>query len=277
MTRRRRLATGLAFLAALLAGTHSLAAQVGTRGDERRGGDPLAEIRKSLPADPEAARIALTEALLEAVREVGSAELMLARSLESGDSVQADVQRELATKTAEARELLVALMDTIVFETEWGAAELERLRRRYPTSSFFLRYEAELRKRGGDLEGALTIVERLLGMRSTVAELQRERAELLEELGRMEEAIGAFARALELEPGDEESFRALVRLRQENGTLPALLEQIERLRTIHPEITELVEREREVLHRMGRVTGGAGHALRVPGGVEGSRSSEAMR
>src|SRR5690606_38002481 len=93
MTWQRRLAVLLALLAALSVGTHSLAAQVDTQGEERRGGDPLAEIRKSLPADPEAARIALTEALWEAVREVGAAELMLARSLEAGDSIQAEVQR----------------------------------------------------------------------------------------------------------------------------------------------------------------------------------------
>lgn len=267
MTRRRRLAVYLAFLAVFAAGTHSLAAQVESRGASQRGGDPLAEIRAKLPADPEQARIALAEALWEAVREVGAAELMLARSLEAGDSIQAEVQRELTARTVEARELLVALMDTIVFETEWGGAELERLRRRYPTSSFFLRYEAEVRKRGDDLEGALSIVDRLLGMRPTVAELQREKAGLLEALGRAEAAIAAHTRALELEPGNEESFRALVRLRQENGTLPALLEQIERLRTIHPEILELVEREREVLHRMGRVTGG----------LEVSRISEGVR
>lgn len=277
MTRRRRLAVYLAFLAVFAAGTHSLAAQVESRGASQRGGDPLAEIRAKLPADPEQARIALAEALWEAVREVGAAELRLAQSLESSDSIQPEAQREIADRTVEARELLTALMDTIVFETDWGRAELDRLRRRFPTSSFFMRYEAESRKREGDLEGALALVDRLLGMRPSVAELQRERGLLLEELGRAEEAIVAYTLALELAPGDEGSFRALVRLRQANGTLDALLEQIERLRAIHPEMQELVEREREVQHRLGRVTGGAAAELKAPGGEDGATASEAMQ
>jgi tetratricopeptide (TPR) repeat protein len=228
------------------------------------GDDPLAAIRASLPADPEAARIALIEALQETVGKVGSAELSLARSFGEADSAprgggldsaRVAGQRELIAGTVDARRLLVALMDTIVFETDWGETELWRLRRRYPASAFFLRYEAEVKQRQGELDDALAIYDRLLGMRPALAELQLARAEILEELGRAEEAMDAYTRALEIEPEDETAFRALVRLRQENGTLVQLLEQVRRLRTIYPDLPKLAEREIEVLHRLGRDSG----------------------
>jgi hypothetical protein len=44
-------------------------------------------------------------------------------------------------------------------------------------------------------------------------------------------------------------------LRQENGTLVQLLEQVRRLRTIYPDLPKLAEREIEVLHRLGRDSG----------------------
>jgi tetratricopeptide (TPR) repeat protein len=247
-----------AALATICASTHSLAAQVSDQRKDRGDDDPLAEIRNSLPSDPTGARIALIEILWEAVGKVGSAELMLVRSMEDADSARSVEQRGVeqrrrASATVEARRILVALMDTIVFETSWGEAELWRLRRRFPTSAFFLRYEAEVRKRQGEYDDALAIYDRLLGARPALAELLRERAALLELLGRAGDAIDAYTRALEIEPEDVTAFHALVRLRQENGTLPALLEQVRRLRAIYPDTPGLAERETEILHRLGRV------------------------
>jgi tetratricopeptide (TPR) repeat protein len=216
--------------------------------------DPLSAVRRTLPADPAAAKLALQELLRSTVAAVGAGELMLARSLEEADTTRAAEQKQLAAETLDARRLLVALLDTIVFRTEWGAEELGRFRRRYPTSVLFLRYEADLASRGDDPETALAIYDRLLGMRAADAGLQVARAEVLEQLGRRAEAIAAYTRALELAPADEMAFRALVRLRQENGTLPALLEQVRRLRTLYPNIPGLDEREVEVLHRLGRGT-----------------------
>lgn len=265
VARRRQVAgrgpvfTLIAALATLCATTHSLAAQVSGQWKDRGDGDPLAEIRNSLPSDSAGARIALIEALWVAVGKVGSAELMLVRSIEDADSGRSVEQRgveqrQRASETVEARRVLVALMDTIVFETSWGADELWRLRRRFPASAFFLRYEAEVKRRHGEYDDALAIYDRLLGVRPALAELQRERAELLELLGRAGEAVDAYTRALEVEPEDGTAFHALIRLRQEQGTLPALLEQVRRLRAIYPELPGLAEREIEVLHRLGRGT-----------------------
>lgn len=222
--------------------------------------DPLAAVRESLPAEPDAARRALQEILWKTVAEVGATETMLAVSLDRADSLDVATQDRLVDETITARQLLTALLDTIVYETEWGGDELQRLRRRYPASVVFLRYEAELAGRQGDDEAALAIYDRILGMRATDAASQSARAATLERLGRTEQAIAAYSRALELAPANDTTFRALVRLHRQNETLPVLLEQVRRLRTLYPDTPGLSERETEILHRLGRVTGGAADA-----------------
>ncbi len=223
--------------------------------------DPLAAVRQSLPADPEDAERALRELLWRTVAEAGAAEVMLASSLNQPDSAEAGAQDRLLEETVTARRLLTALLDTIVLKTEWGKEELERLRRRYPASALFLRYQAELAGREGDFEAALAIHDRLLGMRPADAGVQILRARTLEALGRTDQAIAAYTRALDIAPEDENAFRALVRLRRQNGTLPALLEQVRRLRTLYPDRPGLAERETEIIHRLGSAgdVGGTDH------------------
>jgi tetratricopeptide (TPR) repeat protein len=151
-----------------------------------------------------------------------------------------------------ARRDLVALLDTIVLRTAWGADELRDLRRRYPASSVFLRYEAALASRDGRFGDALAAYDRLLSQRPADAALLRLRGDALVQLGRSEGAAAAYTRAFELEPTDTAGFGALLRLRREDGTLPQLLEQVRRLRLLHPDEVLLAEYETELLHRLGR-------------------------
>ena len=95
------------------------------------------------------------------------------------------------------------------------------------------------------------------------ADLQRERAEALERAGRAAEAATSYARALDLEPESEPTFRSLLRLRQATGTLDALLRQVRRLRVALPDSRVLPDREIELLHRMGRLDEAAAVAQRL--------------
>jgi len=147
---------------------------------------------------------------------------------------------------------LRAALDTVVFQTAWGEAELANLRLAYPQSTLLDRYEAGLAMRQGRDSLALARYEALLRRDPTDVELQRARAGVLERMGRRNDAITAYARALELAPEDEPTFRALVRLREESGTLEPLLAQIRRFRVALPDSDTLAEREIEVLQRLGR-------------------------
>lgn len=217
-------------------------------------GDPLAAVRETLPADHESARRALSGALWQAIAAVERSEFALAQSLDdpnpNGDS---EADRALYEQINDDRLLLVALLDTVILKTAWGADELDQLRRRYPGSPLFLRYEAQLNRQRGDHEAALDAFTRLLDQQPSDADLHAERARELEALGRMSEAIRAFTRAFDLEPENVEIFRALVRLREEAGTLPTLLEQVKRLRILYSDISALTEYEIEILHRLGRL------------------------
>jgi tetratricopeptide (TPR) repeat protein len=218
--------------------------------------DPLAAVRQSLPAAPDSARGALSALLWETIAKAEASEFALAQALnvEEVDSTSAAASEVLYDSVADGRVLLVALLDTVVLKTEWGAGELTRLRRRYPSSALFLRYEARLASQRGEHEIALAIYTRMLGQRPSDAELHISQAKELEALGRTTEAAAAYTRAFELEPSDEALFRALVRLREQSETLPALLEQVRRLRTLYPDTPGLAERETEILHRLGRLT-----------------------
>jgi tetratricopeptide (TPR) repeat protein len=227
--------------------------------------DPLSAVRRSLPAAPDSARTALSALLWQTIAEAEVSEFALAQSLDNleAESPSTAVSDALYDQVAEGRRLLVALLDTVVLRTEWGADELARLRRRYPASPLFLRYEARLASQRGEHETALAVYSRLITQRPADVELHLAYASALDALGRTAEAVAAYTRAFELGPRDERVFRALVRLREEDGTLPALLAQVRRLRTLYPEVPNLAEHEIELLHRLGRLDE-AGEAARPP-------------
>ena len=144
-------------------------------------------------------------------------------------------------------------LDTLVFRTSWGGAELQQLRLAFPGSPLLDRYAARLAERDGETAGALVLVDRLLARDAADAELQRARGRLLERAGRPRDALAAYARALDLAPEDDSAFRSLQRLAegQGAGALDALLDQIRRLRIRLPESRALADHEIEVTERLG--------------------------
>ena len=162
-------------------------------------------------------------------------------------------QRPRPQDTTVARRLAAVRvdLDSMVFGTTGGPAELEQLRLAFPGSALLARYAARLDERAGRLEAALAEVERLIWREPADLELQRARARLLVATNRPREALDAYARALDLAPEDDSTFRALQALSEGLGTLDALLEQIRRLRIRLPASRTLADHETEVSQRLG--------------------------
>ena len=142
-------------------------------------------------------------------------------------------------------------LDTLVFATTGGPAELDQLRLAFPGSPLLDRYAARLDERTGRTEAALTEVERLIWRDPADVELQRARARLLVATHRPREARDAYARALDLAPEDDSTFRSLQELSEHLGTLDVLLDQIRRLRIRLPASRILADHETEVSQRLG--------------------------
>ncbi|MDH4350963.1 MAG: tetratricopeptide repeat protein [Gemmatimonadota bacterium] len=212
----------------------------------------LALLRLTHPA-PDTATLLLRRAVWRGMEAVQHLELQTAQAV-SGDVSRRRVVRAqpLFDRRQRTLDQLRAALDTVVFQTDWGETELASLKLAYPQSTLLDRYEAGLAMRQRRDSLALARYEALLRRDPTDAELQRTRAAVLDQMGRQRDAATAYARALELAPEDESTFRALVRLRQESGTLEQLLVQLRRFRVALPDSDTLAEREIEVLHRLGR-------------------------
>jgi len=159
----------------------------------------------------------------------------------------------LERRHVELARVVRAVLDTVVFATPWGPAELSQLQRVYPGSVVLERYAAELAARRGDDSAALERYATLLKDAPDDADAQRKYAAVLERAGRPEDAAHGYARALDLEPGDTTAFRALIRLDERSSELDGLLAQVRRLRTLMPRSRTLGEHEVEVLQRLGRL------------------------
>jgi len=215
---------------------------------------PLALLRLERPAPAEArARELLLAAEWRGLAALQRAEASAMRTPEEG-------QRRARLVT-----LVHAVLDTVVFQTSWGPAELEQLQRAYPGSPLLGRYAAALESRRGEDSSALARYDALVRAAPADTAIQRERAALLERLGRPADAATGYARVLDLDPADTAAFRALVRLDERAGTLSGLLAQVQRLRVRLPESRPLAEREIEVLQRLGRLEEAAAAAKRLEG------------
>ena len=155
-------------------------------------------------------------------------------------------------RRAEVLATLRSALDTVAFHTPWGKAELEQLRLAYPQSALVARYSADLASGGQGDATTLASYERLVRREPANAELQVRRATLLERLGRVDDAIDGYTRALDLEPENDSTFRAVQRLRAQRGSLDGLLTQLRRLRQRLPASRVLADHEIEVLQRLGR-------------------------
>ena len=214
------------------------------------------------PADAAVVRAPATprEALLRraawhGIEALQSAEMGLAGTMHGGtSSPRAWAQtRPRLDRRARLDSLARQALDSLVYGTSFGEAELSRLRRAYPQSPLLERYAADLATRTGRDEQALALFDGLLSVAPTDGALQQARAAALERIGRAAEAAAGYARALDLEPEAEPPFRALLRLRQSDGSLNLLLAQVRRLRVGLAASRTLADREIEVLQRLGRI------------------------
>ena len=187
-----------------------------------------------------------------------SSRLVLRRRVWEGLAALEQAERHLTTRRALPRDTAAAhlladiraALDTMVFATSWGGAELDQLQLAFPGSPLLERYAARLAEREGETDLALAGVDRLLLRDATDPDLQRARGRLLDRAGRPREALDAYARALDLVPEDDSAFRALEALSEREGTLGALLDQIGRLRIRRPQSAALADHETEVRERL---------------------------
>jgi tetratricopeptide (TPR) repeat protein len=215
---------------------------------------PLALLRLTRPP-PDSARLLLRRGVWRGVAALQALELSGAAAAISSQGrprALARVRPDIA-RQQQVRDLLRAALDTMVFHTPWGRAELAELRLAYPYSALLQRYAADVAAGEGSDSTALATYEQLLRRDARNPEVQRKRAAVLERQGRLGEAIDGFSRALDLEPESEPTFRTLLRLQQSDGTLEALLGQVRRLRARLPDSRLLAEHEIELLQRLGRL------------------------
>jgi tetratricopeptide (TPR) repeat protein len=213
---------------------------------------PLALIRLTHPA-PDTAAMLLRRAAWRGIDALQRAEMGLAGMVDGrGSSRAAARARPMLERRSRLEALVRQALDTLVYGTTAGGAELERLRHAYPRSPLLERYAAAVAIRSGRDEEALAVLDGLLADHPADGAAQRDRAAALERLGRSAEAAVGYARAVDLDPEAEPPFRALVRLREAGGELGLLLAQVRRLRVGLGSSRTLALREVEVLQRMGR-------------------------
>ena len=214
---------------------------------------PLVLLRYARPG-ADSARLLLRRALWRGVDRLQLLELRTAGALSGNVTLRtlARAKPELTRKQREEARLRWAL-DTAVFHTPWGQAELVQLRLAFPQSALLARYAADVAATDGRDSVALAEYERVLRRNPSDTAAQRARAELLLRAGRVGEAIDAYTRAFDADPTNDSTFHALRALRERQGTLDALLAQLRRLRTRLPDSRPLGEHEVEVLQRLGRL------------------------
>jgi tetratricopeptide (TPR) repeat protein len=225
---------------------------------------PLAILRLTRPG-PDSARALVRRAVWHGMAAM---ERLEAAALAGAPSPGAASDPGARFERLRRRRALASLETALraVADASWGPAELDQLRLAWPHSQVLERAAAGLAERGGDAEGALAAVDRLLRAAPADAGLQCARGRLLARLGRPAEAAQAYARALDLAPEDDSTFRALQRLDESRGALGGLLDQILRLRIRLPGSAALAEHETEVRQRLGGAP--APHAPASPAGGE---------
>lgn len=215
---------------------------------------PLALLHLTRPPSDSARQRLLRIALWRGATALQTSELAATNAL-SGPVTPGRVAaaRPLLARREQLVADLEAALDTVVLHTAWGPEELAQLRLAYPGSTLFDRYAARLDAQRGDDSAALGLYDGLLRRDATDAEVQQDRAALLERMARDSDAVMGYARAFELLPGDSASFRALVRLQDRAGHLTELLDQVQRLRLRMPASRALAVDEIELLQRLGRL------------------------
>ncbi|NIP57194.1 MAG: tetratricopeptide repeat protein, partial [Gemmatimonadetes bacterium] len=235
------------------------------------GPEPALGLLRLGAPDPDSARILLGAAAWRGIERLGRYELGVAASIRGpADARRLARARPAIERTAELRRTVETVLDTLVFETDWGPSELHRLRRAFPDTRILETYATRLAARQGRDSVALARSRALLRRHPEAVDLHRLRARLLQRTEGPEAALSAWRQALDLEPEDGTIFRESLEAHRAAGRLEELLVQIERLRIIDDESRVLAEFHIELLHRMGRLEEAAEVArdLREPQGEE---------
>lgn len=221
--------------------------------DSSGAAPPLVLLRFARP-DADSARLLLRRALWRGVDRLQALEMRTAGALGGNVDLRAlaRAKPELARRKR-AQDRLRWALDTAVFHTSWGTAELQQLRLAYPQSALLARYAADVAAKDGRDSVALAEYERVLRRNPSDVDAQLARAELLLRAGRTDDAIDSYARAFDADPTNDSTYRALRMLRERQGTLDVLAGQLRRLRLRLPDARPLGEHEVEVLQRLGRL------------------------
>lgn len=165
-----------------------------------------------------------------------------------------DLRAAFASHRAETERARVEeLLEWVVFDTEWGASELERLHALYPLSPLLGQTVVRAALRRGDAAAALDEVERLVDRFPGEASVHALDGGTRAALGDADGALAAWTRALELDAACEEAYEAVVRSYTEDDRLEDLLTRLRRLRAIDAEEPRRWAHEVELLHRLGRL------------------------
>ena len=246
-------------------------------------GPPLGLLRLTRPS-PDSAKTLLRQAAWRGVERLGQTELMTAASVSGRvDARRMEQARPAVERSIQLGETVRTVLDTMVFETDWGPTELDRLRRAFPDARLLETYAARLAARQGRDSTALAMTRSLLRRHPQDVELHRDLARLVERTRSPDAALPAWRHALELEPEHEPTFRAALAAHRAADRLDALLDQVARLRTIDAESRVLAEYQIELLHRLGRLEEAAAVARALEeaeedgggGGAEGGSAAGA--
>ena len=185
------------------------------------------------------ARSTLRRMLYDWIDSVRTLEFQLASDLRARDRDTASVPATLPETLQTTRAHLQRVLDAIVFTTDWGADELREARRRFPGSTLFARYQADLASYQGRIDAALASYDQLLRQMPGNAPILCARGRVLERLGRFDDGRRSYVRALDIAPDSRQIFDRLLDVSIRTGRVMLLREQLERLQLIYPKLTHL--------------------------------------
>lgn len=232
---------------------------------------PLGLIRLTRPGRDSATAL-LRRAAWRGLERLGQVEMASVAAVSGPTDARRMARAQpVLERQAELRETVQAVLDTVVLQTDWGPAELERMRQGFPDAAILDRYAARLAAHQGRDSAALAMTRELLRRFPQAVELHRDLARLVERTRGGKASLAAWRQALELEPEHEPTFRASLAAHRAAGRLDALLEQVERLRGIDRGSRVLAEFQIELLHRLGRLEEAAGVAKSLEEAGESDR------
>lgn len=200
--------------------------------------------------DSVARRAALDPLVSEVVTRAKGTERRLVERF-SGNALT-DSSRRIAAADSAARADLQRVLRAVAEEGRWGDRRIRAVAAVYLTAPAVASAMAAVYLREGRPDSAVVLLRRLAAREPENAAWYRELGIALLAAGKRAEGMDRLVVALDLDPTDDWTFRELVRLRQDEASLERLLVQVHRHRVRQPKNGTHVEREIELLQRLGR-------------------------